>query len=533
MPPLAPAVAAALRLARRVAVLFCSAFGLVVAALMAGCTAGDTTVEAGGVGEPPAPLSERAPGCDGWGLVYEVYVRSYQDSDGDGIGDLEGLQSRLGHVEALGVDTLWLMPVFPAFGPAGYDVEDFGSVTPEYGDLAALDALVADAHARGMRVLLDLPFNHVHANHPWFVAAEAGDDAARARFVYADTPGDDGRWWPSAAGGWYYGYFGPAMPDLDYDNPAVLAEMSAVWDTWLDHVDGFRLDAVLMLDEEDGVTEGAPAAHAALGALVDAARAAHPEVCLLAEASEWEAGRTATWLDSGLWSGADRVLDFVRQDALVDAGATGDSGGLRDVLAIEGEADGFDGMGTFLGSHDLARLPARIPDAARREAARVVQLLLPGAPVLYYGEELDLADATSGTGQDYAMRAPMPWDDSEHAGFTTGWPWFVPDPGYRDGANVAAQQAEPDSPLAVVQAVGALRREWHLEEGDTWRPVAGLPAGVVGFRRVSSVGEVTVYANLGADTIATDTSAAHPILASDAGVGPLGAGAWRVWATAG
>lgn len=504
-----------------------------VFALFAACTVSSFPPDAA---PPPghtdaAVADTPASGCGEWGLVYEVYVRSFQDSDDDGVGDLAGVTARLDHVVSLGADTLWLMPPFPAFGPAGYDVQDFDTLTPEYGDEAALDTLVAAAHDRGLRVILDLPFNHVHRSHPWFVAAEAGDPDARARFVYADTPGTDGRWYPSAAGGWYYAYFGADLPDLDLEGPAG-ADVAAVWARWLAHVDGFRLDAVLMLAEADGVVEGAEASHEVLAALIAGARAAHPDVCLVAEASEWQAGRTASWLDSAERAGADRVLDFVREDALVDAALTGDTRGLYEALAAEAEAGGEAGLATFLGSHDLARLPERVPSPPHRAALRAIQLLLPGTPALYYGEELDLPDATSGTGQDWAMRAPMPWDESANAGFTGGTPWFPPDAGYRAGANVAAQGNSADSPLARVRELAALRAAWRLAEADAWRPEPALDPALFAFRRESSAGRLYVVVNLGPTTV--DGGAAPAgfanLAAPDAGsVGPLAPGDWQVW----
>ncbi|MSQ03878.1 MAG: hypothetical protein EXR71_18650 [Myxococcales bacterium] len=481
---------------------------------------------------PADPAEEPEADCRDLGVVYEVYVRSFQDSDGDGVGDLDGLRSRLDHVVSLGVDTLWLMPIFPAFGPAGYDVTDFSVITAEYGDLDELDALVEAAHARGITVLVDLPFNHVDRGHPWFVAAEAGDAEMHRRFVYADVPQDDERWFPSAAGGWYYGYFGRDLPDLDYTDAGVLAEMARVWDHWLDHVDGFRLDAVVTLVEEDGVVEGSAASHEALATLLDGARAAHPESCFVAEASEWEAGPAASWLHQRSRAGADRVLDFVRLDALVTAARQGEATELLEVLAAESDARGAAGMATFLGSHDLPRLPAQVPDAAARRALRVVQWLLPGTPVIYYGEELDLADATSGTGQDLAMRAPMPWDAGHAAGFTTGTAWFTLDDGYLTGANVADQNADPASPLAFMRALGCLHREYALSEPDRWRPVLGLDPALLMFRRTSSAGELFLAVNLSARRV--DGGSGKPDGLFDLGgdaeaIGVLDPWEWRVY----
>ena len=152
------------------------------------------------------------------------------------------------HVASLGVETLWLMPVFSARGRPGYDVTDHWTVREDYGTVDELDSLVAAAHDLGMRVLLDLPFNHVSRQHPWFEAAEADPDAPeRALFLFSDTQWDTVRWHPADGGGFYYGVFGSELPDLDWEEEEVREEMFGVWDTWLDHVDGYRLDAVRTL----------------------------------------------------------------------------------------------------------------------------------------------------------------------------------------------------------------------------------------------------------------------------------------------
>ncbi len=379
----------------------------------------------------------------GGGLTYEVYVRSFADSDGDGTGDIQGLRSRLDYLASLGVETIWLMPVFPAFGPAGYDVVEFDAITPEYGTIDDLLLLVADAHARDMRVLLDLPLNHVHRDHPWFARASQGDQAYRDMFVYG---GEGDRWFPDAQEGNYYAYFGADMPDLDWRSAGVRYGVEAAMDQWLDVVDGFRLDAVLMLVEEGEVVEGSEASHE----LVAEIQQAHPGKFLMAEASEWEVGKSVSWLDQ-----SDAVLDFPRYEAYLLAAEGGEASELVDVLAAQ-EGTG-DGMSSFLGSHDTDRLATAVPSAAQRRALMVAHLLLPGSPVLYYGEELDLANATSGTGQDYPMRAPMPWSSASQGGFTTGTPWFTPDPGYAEGLNVADQEADPGSMLNLVRALVCVR----------------------------------------------------------------------------
>ncbi len=393
------------------------------------------------------------PPTDRAGITYEIYVRSFYDSDGDGIGDIEGVRLKLDYLETLGVQTIWLMPIFPAFGPAGYDVQDFGSITAEYGDEDALRALVDAAHARGMRVLLDLPLNHVHREHPWFLAASDGDPTYRDYFVYG---GEGQGWWPEPQGENYYAYFGPELPDLDWTHDSLAFRMGLDLSRWLEVVDGYRLDAVLMLVEEDGVIEGSAASHA----LVDEISRRFPDKFFLAEASEWEVEKSLSWLEE-----AHAVTDFPRREALLLAAAERDAAHVAEVLAEQGS--GALGMGSFLGSHDVDRLASVVADPAQRRALMVANMLLPGSPVLYYGEELDLPNAQTASGQDYAWRAPMPWDSTSQAGFTSGTPWFTPDPSYAHGINVAEEDQDPTSLLNLVRLLACVRAETESDPIST------------------------------------------------------------------
>ncbi|MES2640271.1 MAG: alpha-amylase family glycosyl hydrolase [Myxococcota bacterium] len=431
------------------------------------------------------------------GLTYEIYVRSFQDSDGDGIGDLEGVRLRLDHLEAMGVRTVWLMPLFPSVGPAGYDVTDFKVLRPENGDLDMLEALIHDAHARGIRVLVDLPFNHVARTHPWFQPAEAGEGPARDLFLFADTQWDTYRWFPATGGGFYYGFFGAELPDLDWTNPEVQDRMFEVLERWLDAgVDGYRLDAVTTLVEDATGITGTVATHSLLADIYALARAQKPTALMLAEASEEEVSVNASYLGSDDAPESDRVLDFPRRPALLAALAAGVPEPLLAVLHDQADAGALGRTAPFLSSHDLARLPAAVPSAAARRMLQVLQLTLPGDPVLYYGEELDLADDSSGTGPDYAQRAPMPWDDSPNAGFTTGVPWYYPDYGYITGKNVAAAEADPTSLLTLVRDLACVR---DALDGAAWEPVATDRPSVLAYARSTPDGRVLVLANL-ADT---------------------------------
>lgn len=402
--------------------------------LLAACTLPSVAPSEPSAAEPP-------------GLVYEIYVRSFQDTDGDGIGDLAGVTSRLDYLEWLGVETLWLMPIFAADAVAGYGVIDHFRVEPDYGREEDLIDLLEAAHERGMRVILDVPINHVSVEHPWF--------AQRDRMVIAEEQYDTYRWFPTGDGTFYYAFFGAHLPDLDWNDPIVHDEMFGMLTRWQDlGVDGFRIDAAGTLIESAHIT-GTPETHALLAEMNGVLHENDPNAWIVAEAAEPEVVDNLEYL-----GGADSVLDFPRQAALLDAIQTGDVSGLRAVLAEEGDAP----VASFLGSHDVSRLASTIPDERARRALFAALLTLPGTPVLYYGEELDLPDSAYASGQDYAWRAPMAWDATGNAGFTTAVDaWLPPDPSCLEGWNVADEMADPESMLTWVRGLVALDLDGQFE----------------------------------------------------------------------
>ena len=424
-------------------------------------------------------------------VVYQIYPRSFQDSDGDGIGDLPGISARLDHIAALGADAVWLSPIYPSpQADFGYDVADFTGIEPAYGTLADFTALLDATHARGLKLLMDLVPCHTSIAHPWF----------RTRpeyYVWADEKPNN---WIASFGGpawsrdpgtgcFYLHSFFAEQPDLDWRNPDVVAAMQDVVHLWLERgADGYRLDALdrLLKDPElrdDPRAAGPPPLplhpeHARLehrhsrdapdiaGALT-AIRAAAGDAFLVGEVYLPSDG-LAPYLDT---------LDAAFAFELLHAGW--DPARVR--AAIEGAGAGGK-PAWVLSNHDFPRLPDRVGRENLRAAALLL-LTLPGPVFVFQGDEIGMGNGPGGDppqdryGRD-AFRHPMQWEPGPAAGFTTGTPWLpLVDP---EARSVAAQEGDPGSLLSLYRELIALRRRL---------PVGGLEfrddvaPGVLAYRR--------------------------------------------------
>jgi glycosidase len=458
------------------------------------------------------------------GVIYQVYPRSFQDSDGDGIGDLAGIRRRLEHVAELGAAAIWISPTYPSpLADFGYDVSDFTSIDPVFGTLEELDALIADAHARSLRVLMDLVPCHTSIEHPWF--REHPD-----WYIRRDGPERPNNWLASFGGpawsrdplhgGWYLHSFYPEQPDLDWRNPEVVAAMQDVVRFWVGRgVDGFRLDALdrLLKDAElrdDPVASGPPPLplygdHGSLehvhsrdardiGTAIAALREAAGDRLLVGEVyvPTADLGRYLNHLDFAFCFELFHARWEARAlRAAIEAG-----------LALH-EARGR--VAWMLSNHDFERLPNRVGAGNVRVAAMLL-LTLPGLAFVYQGDEIGMAD---GPGHDPPYdragrdrhRHPMQWDGTPTGGFTTGEPWLaLVDPAER---NVAGQRADPASLLALVRGLIALRPEL----GGGLRFLDGTAPGVLAFER----GEHLVALNLASEP--RDAPRGVPLLATEPG----------------
>ncbi len=436
-------------------------------------------------------------------VVYQVYPRSFQDSDGDGVGDLRGIAQRLEHLAYLGVDALWLSPIYPSpLADFGYDVSDYEDVDPRLGTLADLDALVAAAHERGLRLLLDLVPCHTSIEHPWF--REHPD-----WYVWSPVDGPPNNWvaafggpaWSrdERSGRWYLHSFYPEQPDLDWRNPEVVEAMQGVIRFWLDRgVDGFRLDALNLLVKDAELRDDPPASGAfPLPRLGDSAELDHvysdnrPEAIGALRSLREAAGDSLlvgeVYLPTAEYPRWLEVLDLVFGFEFLFS--PWDAQRLR--AAIEPAAQ-LERVAWVMSNHDFDRLATRVgPENLR--AAAVLLLTLPGTAFVYQGDEIGLANGPGHeppfdrAGRDL-LRHPMQWDPSPTGGFTTGEPWLpLVDPQER---NVESQRGQPSSLLELYRKLLALRKNL----GGGFRLLEAEP-GVVAFER-------------GAHTVAINTTAA-------------------------
>ncbi len=479
---------------------------------------------------PPIPSWTLGATC------YEVFVRSFYDSNGDGTGDLNGLTQKLDYIKGLGASCIWLMPIMASPSYHGYDVSDYYTVELAYGTNDDFKRLVAAAHGRGLAVLIDMVLNHTSSENPWFKAA-LSDTASpyRGWYRFSPVPGGKGPWGAEAwhksplRDEYYYGVFWSGMPDLNWDNPAVLLEAEKIADFWLRDmgVDGFRLDAVPYLVEEGSCLAGCPRTHTVLREYSDHLKSVKPDVYTVGE----------------VWSNIDAVLPyypdqltsyfgFELADSLVAASSPlsrreRGSGGEADSTLRErgnGEASFLSGFlrlqdtlppyrySPFLSNHDGTRVMTRLGnDISRAKLAATLLLTLPGLPFIYYGEEIGM----TGDKPDERLRTPMQWAPRTGVGFTTGKEWEAPQADSLT-RNVALEDRDTRSLLNLYRRLIHLRKENEALAIGRLVPLTITNPHVAAYLRRSSgqdkpaVGRsggqaVVVVANLG-DSAATGVS---------------------------
>ncbi len=465
-----------------------------------------------------AQAPARGPAWTRGAVCYEVFVRSFQDSNGDGIGDLDGLIARLDYINdghaasktSLGASCIWLMPVAASPSYHGYDVSDYYRVEPAYGTNADFRRLVAEAHRRGIRVLVDMVLNHTSSRNPWFLAA-LQDTASRYRswYKFSPTPLGKGPWGEVAwhrspvRNEYYWGVFSSGMPDLNYDTPAVHEETKKIATFWLRTmgVDGFRLDAVPYLVEQGTCMIGCPGTHAFLHEYAAHVDSVKPGAYTVGEA--WgNIGMQLPYYPDQLTS----YFTFEIADSLLAAVRRGTAGGLlAGYLRLQDTLPQYR-WSPFLSNHDGTRsLTVLGGDVAKGKLAATLLLTLPGLPFVYYGEEIGM----TGDKPDPRLRTPMQWAARPGLGFTTGTPW---ESAQSDSftTTVASEETDPGSLLNLYRRLIHLRRQNEALANGALVPLTAGSPQVAAYLRRSGTHAVLVVANLGA-------AASGVALVSDAG----------------
>ena len=474
------------------------------------------------------------------GVIYQIYPRSFKDSDGDGVGDLAGIVSRLDYIVTLGVDAIWLSPIFPSpMADFGYDVADYCDIEPVFGNLDAFDQLLAAVHARDLKLILDFVPNHSSDRHAWFEASRSSrDDPKRDWYIWRDAAqggGPPNNWisdfggsawtWDDVTGQYYLHAFLKEQPDLNWRNPNLRAAMMDVLRFWMDRgVDGFRIDVLWHIVKADGLPDNP------LNPDWTPARNERDRVIQRYSTDQPETHTIAAEMRALADSYGDRVLIgeiFLPNDRharwygtrerpevhlpfnfqLIENNWNAET--LARVIAdYEASLPDFGWPNWVLGSHDAPRIAARIGEAQARVAA-VLLLTLRGTPTLYQGDEIGIGKVdisadrirdpqhfrqpTLDIGRDRS-RTPMPWDASAHAGFSTCEPWLPLNADWRT-RNVEAQGADEGALLSLYCRLIALRRSYPALSVGRIKFLDMLP-GVLAYERIQDDQRLTILLNL-------------------------------------
>ncbi len=467
------------------------------------------------------------------GIIYEVYPRSFQDTDGDGVGDLKGILQRLDYLVTLGVDAVWISPIYPSpMADFGYDVADYCAIDPLFGSMADFDRLLGEVHRRGLKLILDFVPNHTSNQHPWFLESRSSrDNPKRDWYLWRDEPNN----WLSNFGGpawqfdpktqqYYCHSFLKQQPDLNWRNPEVRAAMYGALRFWLERgVDGFRVDVMWLMIKDDQFRDNPPNPDAKPGGLeshklLPVYTSNMPEVHeVVAEMRAVVDGFADRVLIGEIYLPVHELVSYYGKDLegvnlpfnfqliLTAWNATA-------IAKIISDYDAALPQGAWpnwvLGNHDQSRIATRVGAAQARVAAMLL-LTLPGTLTLYYGEEIGMEDVQIppeqvqdpaeknepgiGAGRD-PERTPMPWDASPLAGFTTGKPWLPI--GEHGSANVAAQMDDPRSMLSLYRTLIGLRRSHPVLVAGKMHAVSA-ERNLLRYERVGDAMHLLVALNMG------------------------------------
>jgi alpha-glucosidase len=499
---------------------------------------------------------------DWWrhGIFYQIYPRSFQDSNGDGVGDIKGIIARLPYLKTLGIDAVWLSPIFPSpMADFGYDISEYTGIDPLFGTMADFDALVAAVHESGLKIVLDLVPNHTSDQHPWFAEARsARDNPKRDWYIWRDPKPDGGppNNWLSEFGGsawrydeatrqYYYHAFLAAQPDLNWRNPRVREAIYDAMRFWLcKGVDGFRVDVIWHLVKDSQFRDNPPNPHFVEG------RPPHEKILTEYSADQSEVHEVIAEMRRVIDEFDDRVLIgeiYLPLQRLVAYYGDNLAGAqmpfnfallatlwsARSIERIIADYEHALPSGAWpnwvLGNHDRPRIASRVGRDQARVAAMLL-LTLRGTPTLYYGDEIGMQQVAIapdqvrdpfeknvpdiGVGRD-GCRTPMQWDSTTHSGFSTASTWLpLADDFVHE--NVVNLEAEAASILNLYKALIALRKQLSPMVTGSYEPVAAQ-GDVLLYRRVGAAGAIVIALNFGAEPVSISSrsiGAGHEILLS-------------------
>lgn len=412
-------------------------------------------------------------------VFYEIFVRSFKDSNGDGIGDFNGIVEMLDYLNDgdpktdtdLGIGGIWLMPINPSPSYHGYDVIDYEAVNPEYGTLEDFENLLKECHKRGIRVIMDFVINHTSSKHPWFESAQDPESEYRDWYVWSDKRPNNtsGPWgsnaWYQKGGAWYYAPFWSEMPDLNYHNPKVSEAIYNATSFWLDlGVDGFRVDAARYLYEEGYIMQDSPKT-------IKWYQDWH-NVYLEQNDRAYAVGEV--WTDTSMIKRYNQPSKGMEQYFMFDLatdliGSVYSPSAWRATKAFQKALEAFPGgeYASFLTNHDQNRLANALEeDPVKQKLAAFLLLTGPGTPYIYYGEEIGM----TGTKPDEHIRRPMQWSDINYAGFSKVLPWQSLGEGWTKN-NVALQDDDEESLLNWYRQLIHLRNAQPLLRSGDYLPV--------------------------------------------------------------
>lgn len=493
-------------------------------------------------------------------VVYQIYPRSFSDANGDGIGDLPGIIDKLDYLQTLGVNVIWLSPVFRSpMDDNGYDISDYCDIAPEFGTLADMERLIGEAGRRDIRIVMDLVVNHSSDEHPWFVEARKSRDNPWRDFYIWRAPQADGSppdaqrasfggsaWeFDEASGEYYYHLFSPRQPDLNWANPKLRAEVYRMMSWWLDKgIGGFRMDVIDLIgkDVDRGITVNGPMLHPYLQEMNHASFGTRD---VLTVGETWSATPDIAKLYSDPQREELSMVFQFEHITLTHDPVEGkwkprplDLPGLKAIFAKwQTELADVGWNSLFWNNHDLPRAVSKYGDPGRYrvESAKMLATVLhfmKGTPYIYQGEEIGMTNVRFDSIDDYRdietlnlyrertaagvphdemmagiyangrdnARTPMQWSDAAQAGFSRGEPWLPVNPNYRE-VNVAAALADPDSIFHHYRKLIALRKQHAVIVKGDYQALFEAHPQVFAYRRSLGDAQVVVIANFSADPV--------------------------------